>query len=158
MTTIKFPPLTVEEAVDYLQANMLPNYDFVLATTKKEDLCDLYLTLGAYASNILGLWSGNDELMESCRLASGKKDMDADDASLLIIEKLWERLQYQDSTGLKITEQPDEKKIASYNEILMFEDVQSEALINLLDRKGIISKRELLEEIKQVKKSMLKQD
>ncbi|MGO9139273.1 MAG: hypothetical protein ACLP9S_13140 [Syntrophales bacterium] len=32
-------------------------------------------------------------------------------------------------------------------ELLMSEVIQSEALINLLDRKGIISKEELLEEI-----------
>jgi len=33
---------------------------------------------------------------------------------------------------------------------------QSEALINLLDKKGIISKQELLEEMKRVKAKMIK--
>ena len=79
MTNVKFPPLTVEEAVDYLQANMSPNYEIPLTTLKKEDLGDLYFSLGAYAKDILGLWSGNDELMEACRLVLGKKDIDADD-------------------------------------------------------------------------------
>ncbi|MDO8723646.1 MAG: hypothetical protein Q7J31_15675 [Syntrophales bacterium] len=36
----------------------------------------------------------------------------------------------------------------------MHEIIQSEALINLLDRKGIITKQELLEEIKQVQAAM----
>jgi hypothetical protein len=44
----------------------------------------------------------------------------------------------------------DPNEIATFKELLMSEVIQSEALINLLDRKGIISKEELLEEIKRV--------
>ncbi len=47
--------------------------------------------------------------------------------------------------------QLDPKEIVSFKELLMSEVIQSEALINLLDRKGIITKRELLEEMKKVK-------
>jgi len=36
----------------------------------------------------------------------------------------------------------------------MSEVIQSEALINLLDRKGIITKKELLEEMKRVQASL----
>lgn len=50
------------------------------------------------------------------------------------------------------------KEILSFDELLMSEVIHSEALINLLDRKGIISKQELLEEIKKVKASMLKSE
>ena len=46
----------------------------------------------------------------------------------------------------------DPKELVSYEELLMSEVIQSEALINLLDRKGIISKRELLEEMKRLKR------
>jgi hypothetical protein len=38
----------------------------------------------------------------------------------------------------------------AFKELLMSEVIQSEALINLLDQKGIISKKELLEEMKRV--------
>jgi hypothetical protein len=38
----------------------------------------------------------------------------------------------------------------------MSEVIQSEALINLLDKKGIISKQELLEEMKRVQAKMIK--
>jgi len=48
------------------------------------------------------------------------------------------------------------KEIVSFKELLMSEVIQSEALINLLDRKGIITKRELLEEMKKVRESMVK--
>lgn len=52
----------------------------------------------------------------------------------------------------------DKKQTVDLKELLMLEVIQSEALINLLDRKGIISKEELLEEIKRVQASMPKAD
>jgi hypothetical protein len=52
----------------------------------------------------------------------------------------------------------DPKKTIDLKELLMSEVIQSEALINLLDRKGIISKEELLEEIKRVHATMLRSD
>ncbi len=50
----------------------------------------------------------------------------------------------------------DPKELVTFKELLMSEVIQSEALINLLDRKGIITKTELLEEMKRVQASMVK--
>ncbi|MGA9111862.1 MAG: hypothetical protein WB290_16395 [Smithella sp.] len=50
----------------------------------------------------------------------------------------------------------DSKEIVDFKELLMSEVIQSEALINLLDKKGIISKQELLEEMKIVQAKMIK--
>ena len=50
----------------------------------------------------------------------------------------------------------DPKEIVDFKELLMSEVIQSEALINLLDKKGIISKQELLEEMKRVQDKMIK--
>lgn len=50
----------------------------------------------------------------------------------------------------------DPKQIVDFKELLMSEVIQSEAIINLLDRKGIITKQELLEEMKRVKAKMIK--
>jgi len=50
----------------------------------------------------------------------------------------------------------DTKEIVTAEELLMSEVIQSEALINLLDKKGIISKQELLEEMKRVKSNLQK--
>ena len=50
----------------------------------------------------------------------------------------------------------DQKQTVDLKELLMSEVVQSEALINLLDRKGVISKQELLEEMKRVQSTMIK--
>jgi hypothetical protein len=94
--------------------------------------------------------------MESCRLVLAKSNIDADDASMLIIEILWERLQNQDTMGPKLAEKLDEKEIVSSEELLMSEVIRSEALINLLERKGIISKGDLHEEIKNVQATMVK--
>jgi len=50
----------------------------------------------------------------------------------------------------------DQKQIVDFKELLMSEVVQSEALINLLDKKGLVSKQELLKEMKRVQASMMK--
>ena len=52
----------------------------------------------------------------------------------------------------------DNKQTVDLKELLMSEVIQSEALINLLDSKGIISKAELLEEIKRVQSTMMRSD
>ena len=55
-----------------------------------------------------------------------------------------------------MTEKLDPKQLVDFKELLMSEVIQSETLINILDKKGIISKQELLEEMKRVQASMLK--
>ena len=52
----------------------------------------------------------------------------------------------------------DPKQIVDFKELLMSEVIQSEAIINLLDRKGVISKQELLKEMKQVQAKMIKSE
>lgn len=55
-----------------------------------------------------------------------------------------------------MAEKLDPKETLDLKELLMSEVIQVEALTNLLDRKGIISKQELLEEIKSVAAQMLR--
>lgn len=50
----------------------------------------------------------------------------------------------------------DPRVTVTFKELLMSEVIQAEALINLLDRKGIISKQEILGEIKAVQASTSK--
>ena len=57
-----------------------------------------------------------------------------------------------------MAERLDRKELVSFEELLMSEVIQSEALINLLDRKGIISKQELLEEMRRVQATMVKSE
>lgn len=55
-----------------------------------------------------------------------------------------------------MAEKLDQKQIVDLKELLMSDMIQSEALINLLDKKGLISKQELLEEMKSVQALMMK--
>jgi hypothetical protein len=55
-----------------------------------------------------------------------------------------------------MAKQLDPKELVSFKEILLNEVITSEAIINLLDRKGIISKQELMEKMKRVQASMVK--
>lgn len=50
-----------------------------------------------------------------------------------------------------MADQLDCKEVVTTKELLMSEVMQSEALINVLDRKGIVYKQELLDEMKRVK-------
>ena len=56
-----------------------------------------------------------------------------------------------------MAEKLDPKEVVSFKELLISEMIQSEALVNLLERKGIISKQELLEEIKAVHSKLPRQ-
>jgi hypothetical protein len=57
-----------------------------------------------------------------------------------------------------MTKKVDPRELESFKEMLLSEVITSEAIINLLDRKGIISKHELMEEMKRVQASVLKTD
>ena len=55
-----------------------------------------------------------------------------------------------------MAEKLDQKEIASFEEVLMSNIYTQEALINLLEAKGIINKSELLDEIKRLRKAQKK--
>jgi hypothetical protein len=57
-----------------------------------------------------------------------------------------------------MAKQLDLKQTVDLREVVISEIIQSEALVNLLERKEIIAKEELLEEIKKVQESMLKSE
>ncbi len=57
-----------------------------------------------------------------------------------------------------MAEKLDQKQTISFKELLMSEVIQLEALINLLDKKGIISKQELHGEMKRVQAKMIKSE
>jgi hypothetical protein len=49
-----------------------------------------------------------------------------------------------------MAEKLDPKELVTFGELLMSNTVEQEALVNLLEKKGIINKEELLEEIKRL--------
>jgi len=50
-----------------------------------------------------------------------------------------------------MTKQLDPEQFEDIKEMMVYEVVLSEALVNRLDRKGIVRKAEILEEIKKIK-------
>ena len=51
-----------------------------------------------------------------------------------------------------MAEKLDPKEVVTFEELLLSNMHEQEALINLLERKGLINKAELLEEIKRLRK------
>ena len=51
-----------------------------------------------------------------------------------------------------MAEKLDPREVVTFEELLMSNTITQEALINLLEKKGLIKKQDLLEEIKRLKK------
>lgn len=85
-------PKTIHEAVERLIAEMALKDKVVIANMTYDELADLNSNFGAYIRNAFRLWSGNHELMESCRFVSKNKKLNVDEASFAIIDALWEKL------------------------------------------------------------------
>src|SRR5210317_338297 len=85
-------PKTVDEAVEKLIKDLPLKDKTTIAKMAKKDLMTLQFTLGSYVGSEFGVWTGNAELLYSCKRASGEKHVDPDYAPIVIIEKLWKRL------------------------------------------------------------------
>jgi hypothetical protein len=85
-------PRTMHEAVDRLMSELSLKDKVIIANMTYDELVDLNSNLGAYVRNAFRLWSGNLELMESCRFAIKDKTINEDGASFAIIDNLWEKL------------------------------------------------------------------
>ena len=86
-------PKTVAQAVKRLKMELSVEDKDIIKDMKENDLSELHLSLGTHVRNEYGLWSGNNELMESCCSASGVDELHEDDASTVIISELWRQLQ-----------------------------------------------------------------
>ena len=87
-------PKTTDEAVDVLIEKLRLRDKREIADTPFEDLAIFHFSLGLPIRNLMGLWGDNQELFESCRaFAGGAAEFQADDASAVIINELWKRLQ-----------------------------------------------------------------
>jgi hypothetical protein len=85
------PPKTVQESVDRLVAEMPLKNKTILANMDEDDLVRLHFSLGIYIRNKF-LYPRNDKLLESCRQEAMDKYLHWDQASTVIIKRLWEKL------------------------------------------------------------------
>jgi hypothetical protein len=79
-------PATIDEAVGVVIATLSDEDKATIAAMAESELIGLHFGLGAWIRNNLGLWKGNRALLES----TGERH--ADDASMMIVEAVWERL------------------------------------------------------------------
>ncbi len=79
-------PTTVEEAADRILAGMTAEDKACVRERAREELSAFHFGWGTGIRNAFGLWRGNRALLES----SGT--MDPDHCSMVIIERVWEKL------------------------------------------------------------------
>ena len=82
-------PRTVSDAVSIILSEMSEDDRRLIKNTKKDDLIRFHHGWGTGIRNEFGLWCDNEKLIES---ACGK-GCHPDDASMVIIEAVWEELQ-----------------------------------------------------------------
>jgi hypothetical protein len=85
-------PKSVEEVVNHLLSDLSLNNEIQLSVLQEDDLTNLHFSLGHHIRNSFGLWTGNDALMESCRIVSGNQNLHVDDASMVIVKELWKKV------------------------------------------------------------------
>lgn len=83
-------PETVDEAAGVVLATLSDEDKNQIAGMAEGDLIGLHLGLGMWIRNNLGLWQGNQALMQSIRQHT--PDIHPDDVSMVIIEAVWKRL------------------------------------------------------------------
>jgi hypothetical protein len=86
-------PQTVDQAVYKLLGKLTLRDKTMTANIPEENLDDLYHSPEVYIRNELSLWLSNEVLLDSCRSASGMKNLDEHSASLVILKALWRKLQ-----------------------------------------------------------------
>lgn len=85
-------PKTVDEAVKRLISEMTLKDKTIIANMAENELSLLHANLGEYIRNEFDLWSGNQDLMASCRFFARKEEIHEHEASSIIIRELWKRL------------------------------------------------------------------
>jgi len=86
------PPKTVDQAIERILRDMHLKDKTIIANMSFDELDTLHPTVGSYIRNEYDLWFENKELMKSCEFIGKEQPLDADAASMVIIEELWKRL------------------------------------------------------------------
>ncbi|KPK25013.1 MAG: hypothetical protein AMJ70_00210 [Dehalococcoidia bacterium SG8_51_3] len=85
-------PRTVDQAVERLISDLSLKDRVYVANLAREDLYLIHISLRSHIGQELGLWSGNKDLIESCRVMSGSPELRADQCPAVILEALWKKL------------------------------------------------------------------
>jgi len=82
-------PLTVDDAVTKILAEMSEADKAAIRAKKKDELIEYHMSWGLGIRNYYGLWNGNYSLLADCHT-----DV-PDGAAMVIIEAAWQKLQTQ---------------------------------------------------------------
>jgi hypothetical protein len=94
--TVNMPirrPQSVEEAVERLILQMPLKDKATVANMSQNELPSLNSTIGGYIINSFRLLSGNQNLLDSCRLEAGGPFKHEEEAVSILLKALWEKLQ-----------------------------------------------------------------
>ena len=86
------PPRTVDEAVNRVIEDLDLRDKVSIANMDLDDMVNFHPHLHVYFKNAFGLWSGNKELIESCRAISKEPVRDENDATSVILGVLFKKL------------------------------------------------------------------
>ena len=81
-------PKTLGEVVDSIIESLDEDSKKLLPSIPKDDLIDYHHSWGMGIRNAYGLWGKNPDLLADC----GSVDMEADDASTIIMHAVWYKL------------------------------------------------------------------
>ncbi|MBF0118993.1 MAG: putative molybdenum carrier protein [Desulfobacterales bacterium] len=85
-------PKTFKDATISLLSILTFGQKTKISRMTEYELHNISLSLAIYIRNEFKLWDGNESLLESCREVSGDPDLDEEEASILIIKGIWEKL------------------------------------------------------------------
>ena len=93
--TIAPTPQTVEAVVDLLYEDLSLRDRMVMAQLSEYELdTSVYLALAKMVRKEFGLYSGNDQLIESCRDYMGSSYDSFEDPAMIIIKELWKKIKH----------------------------------------------------------------
>ena len=82
-------PQTIDEAVNGMLLFLSQFAKRTLKRLPESDLTSIHMAIGLDIRTRFALWQGNTALLRAC----GSESMHPDDASMVIVHALWERLQ-----------------------------------------------------------------
>jgi len=87
------PPNTVDEAVDRVIEDLDLKDRMSIIKMNLDDMVNLHVRMHTYFKYAFGLWSGNKELIESCRAIAKEPIHNENDATAVVLGVLWKKLQ-----------------------------------------------------------------
>ncbi len=85
-------PKSIDQAIDRMLHDLDDNQRESLGRLDEEELPKLHMNLGLYVRSHFQLREEHSDLLEDCRRETGKKELTPEDASDMLVRRLWEFL------------------------------------------------------------------